>query len=211
MDLELGGLFHSNSGTITHLILEAVNVSAGTFSSQAAGSVVAWNSGIISNVVNRGGTVSGYDAVGGIAGWNNSGGIIRNSHNAASVIGNEASTFGDAGGITGRNNNGTISNSSNTGSILGDVNAGGLVGEMFSGTISNSYNTGAVTSGTAMSDPRVGGLVGEMFSGTISNSYSRGAVSSSAWAPSIGGVIGLRSRRWNFNQCILAHKWLWCD
>ena len=107
------------------------------------------------------GFVSGFGAIGGLAGLNGEGAFIRNSYAAVSI-----SVRSVAGGLVG-SNFGTIENSYATGSVEGASGIGGLVGENNnSGTIENSYATGSV-SGVR----NIGGLVGNNTGGMITNSY----------------------------------------
>jgi filamentous hemagglutinin family protein len=167
--------------------------------------------GAISNVGLIGGSVTGDDNVGGLAGFNmatignsystisvhgtgsvgglvgvNSG-TISNSYSTGSVAGIEP-----VGGLAGFNAGGSIANSFSTGTVTGSRYVGGLMGRNGStapnqysdigGTIANSYSTGSVVGGTS-----VGGLLGFNDSGTIANSYSTGSVSG---FNNIGGLVG---------------------
>jgi len=110
--------------------------------------------------------VSGYDEVGGLAGWNN--GNIKNSYATGNVSGDW-----DVGGLVGNNYN-TIKNSYATGNVSGNTNVGGLAG-LNTGRVENSYAMGTVTrlSGT---DTNLGGFVGFNFWSKIINCYSTGSV-----------------------------------
>ena len=101
----------------------------------------------ISNAGITGGSVTGHDYVGGLAGYNNSS-AIENSYATGVVTGNDY-----VGGLAGMNN-GTISNSYATGTVSGTSYVGGLAGYN-SSTIEYSYATGTV-SGTNYA----GGFVG---------------------------------------------------
>lgn len=107
------------------------------------------------------GDVTGYDVVGGIAGYNNSG-WIQNCFNAGAVTGEV-----DVGGIAGYNK-AWILNCYNTGDVTGGDYIGGLAGYN-SGAIFNCYSTGKVTG-----DSEVGGLCGDhdnYYGLPIANSY----------------------------------------
>ncbi len=133
----------------------------------------------IRNVGLVGGSMSGFNHVGGLVG-SSSGGTISNSYATGSVRGSGKVV----GGLVGHNT-GTISNSYATGSVSGSgVAVGGLVGLNDLGTISNSFATGSVLGSVGA----VGGLVGAGSGGTISNSYATGSVLSSVGA--VGGLVG---------------------
>jgi len=130
-------------------------------------------------------TASGNSMIGGLAGYND--GTINNSYSTGAVSGNSS-----IGGLAGRND-GMIGNSYSTGTASSaGTGVGGLVGDNDVGTISNSYSTGAVSG-----DSNVGGLVGSNPWGTISNSYSTGAVSGNS---SIGGLVGINDTDGTINS-----------
>jgi len=118
----------------------------------------------VSNVGMAGGSVTGSDSVGGLAGCNAIG-TITNSYATGDVSGGIR-----VGGLVGWNAIGTVTNSYATGDVTGDMYVGGLVGRNSSGTVTNSYATGDV-SGTVS----IGGLVGYN-AGTITDSYATGKV-----------------------------------
>ncbi len=121
-------------------------------------------------------SISGDDAVGGLAG--NNYGRIDNSF----AIGSLGSIYGEAGGLVGHNN-GVINNSFSSISIndAGAEELGGLVGMNY-GTILNSYATGSIT---CYED--CGGLVGYNEK-KIMSSYATGDVSSENGYS--GGFVG---------------------
>jgi filamentous hemagglutinin family protein len=165
--------------------------------------------GAISNVGLVGGSVTGNNYVGGLAGT--SAATITNSYSTGAVTGSD-----EVGGLVGDNRD-TITDSYSTGSVSGNDNVGGLVGSSAGGTITDSYSTGSVTgsgnrvgglvgdnsspisssyaSGSVNGVQAVGGLVGlNNWSGTITNSYSIGAVGSSSSTFYVGGLVGYN---WN--------------
>ena len=163
------GLGHTISNLTTNL--PSANL-VGLFGFTGPGSTV-------ENVGLLGGSVSGYDVVGGLVALND-GGKVTNSYTTGSVSGNE-----EVGGLVGYSApESTVSNSYATGNVSGSsVAVGGLVGYSNGGVVTNSYATGSVIGFSA-----VGGLVGQNV-GTVSNSYATGNVSGSTVA--IGGLVGL--------------------
>jgi hypothetical protein len=157
---------------------------------QDVGGLVGYNYGTISNCYSTG-TVSGIDGsayTGGLAGYNY--GTISNCYSTGTVSGIDGSAY--TGGLAGYNY-GTISNCYSTGTVSGGSNStalGGLVGFNYN-SISNCYSTGTVSGidGSAY----IGGLVGDSY-GTISDCYSTGSVSGSS---SVGGLVG-----YNFDSSI---------
>ena len=123
------------------------------------------------------GRVSGTSSVGGLVGWNLSGGI-----HASYATGRVAGTS-KVGGLVGENLGRSITASYATGRVAGTSKVGGLVGRVQSGEIHASYATGRVTGNND-----VGGLVGHMERGEIHASYATGRVSGSS--SSVGGLVG---------------------
>ena len=144
------GLFGYVTGEIKNLGLIDPNVDAGTGSQ--VGSLVGYlREGTITNCYAEGGSVSGDDTIGGLAGSN--WGTISNCYSTCSIRGSSG-----VGGLVGVYNIGTINNCYSTGDVSGHYIVGGLVGgggHSFQGEIINCYSTGNV-SGTDW----VGGLVG---------------------------------------------------
>ncbi|MEO8777445.1 MAG: GLUG motif-containing protein, partial [Rhodanobacter sp.] len=144
------------------------------------------NGGTLRNLGLVGGSVSGYNKVGGLVGFNSNGGTITDAYVTGSV---SVSVSGHyyVGGLVGFNNNGTITDayvtSSSSVSVSGSLNVGGLVGYN-GGTLSDAYATGRVSG----SGGNVGGLVGFNSNGTISDAYATGSVSGSG--RNVGGLIG---------------------
>ena len=140
------------------------------------GGVVGYNGGTVENCYNLGTTVNGDYEVGGVVGYN--GGTVENCYNLGTVNG----TNGNAGGVIGYNAV-NVSNCYNAGAVNGDYGVGGVVGEN-DGSLTNCYNTGAV-SGT---NSYVGGVAGvNNNTGTVANCYNAGAVTG---AGSVGGMVG---------------------
>src|SRR3990167_7813961 len=94
----------------------------------------------ISNSYVVGGTVTGYNNVGGFVG--NNGGTIQNSYSTAAVTASASSTDRGTGGFAGRDASyGTISKSYSSGTVSGPaLNLGGFLGVLEGGgTISNNF------------------------------------------------------------------------
>ena len=189
----VGGLAGSNGGRISNSYVVNTNayrieaeIYVGGLVGENAGSIV--NSYAIGNVTGSGGVgVAGRSdgAVGGLVGFNYSGGTISNSRTTSTVVGHE-----DVGGLVGYNN-GRITGSHAIGSVKeiqsGDIDLGGLVGWNYvNGTIDDSYAI-VVIEGSRF----VGGLVGDN-AGKVINSHAKGEVSGS-WQD-VGGLVG-RNRR----------------
>ncbi|SJZ88046.1 The GLUG motif-containing protein [Trichlorobacter thiogenes] len=133
------------------------------------------NTGSISNVGVVGGSITGKNRVGGLAGYNT--GSISNAYATANITG----VYG-VGGLVGFNEGGSISNAYATGSASGTNDyTGGLVGKN-SGSINYAYALGSVTGTTS----DTGGLVGYN-SGSISNAYATGSVTG---VTNVGGLVG---------------------
>jgi hypothetical protein len=152
------------------------------------GGLAGYNYGTVSNCYSTG-SVSGNYYVGGLAGWNEGG--VNNCYSAGYVSGGGI----NIGGLVGYNC-GTVSNCYSTGSVSGTSDVGGDVGGLVGiniggGTVSNCYSTGSVSGGGFY----IGGLAGYN-SGTVSNCYSTGSVSGENY---VGGLAG-----WNeggVNNC----------
>jgi len=105
------------------------------------------------------------------------------------LVGVDVSASGQAvGALVGEIDDGFISNSSATGTVVGDSYVGGLVGYNNRSSISNS--TASVTVSPYFTSGVVfGGLTG-LNSGAISNSYATGAVSVGSTGAVAGGLVG---------------------
>ena len=134
--------------------------------------------GVVENLTLSDVAISGYEYIGGIAGYNR--GTIENCSVSGSVSGTYA-----VGGIVGKNNEIIENCSLVEGSISGDSAVGGIAGENY-GTIENCIVSGSV-SGTYT----VGGIVGGN-GGTISACNNKGKVSGTE-AEYVGGIAGYSS------------------
>lgn len=144
----------------------------------------------IHNIGLEGGSVTGRNVVGGLAG-SMANTVVSNSYSTATVSGTAV-----IGGLVGQSEAlSRISNSYATGNVTGSADwVGGLVG--FSSTnsvIAASYATGAVSGGNV-----VGGLVGHTggFS-PIDDSYATGVVTGN---DQVGGLVGWNSGSSNISR-----------
>ncbi|WP_274364956.1 S-layer homology domain-containing protein [Paenibacillus thermotolerans] len=166
------GVFDGNGYTIAGLTIDRpAMMGVGLFG-------VIGEDGEVRNVGLSGGSVKGWQLVGGIAGQNF--GSIRNTFVTADV----SSSGANVGGLVGWNAlAGTVSYSYATGDVAGWDNVGGVAGQN-NGTIDHTFMTGDVSGSRA-----VGGLVGrnEMYSASIIDSYAAGNVEGSS---EVGGAVG---------------------
>lgn len=157
------GFIGWNSGSLTNIGLQNINVSGNFY----VGGLAGQNNGTITNSYSTG-SVSGAQNIGGLVGQNYYSGSIVNSYSSATVTSsnNAFYTGALAGGLSGYNY-ATISNSYATGNVIGVDFVGGLVGYGYGGSISNAYATGNVTA----SGSNIGGFLGYINGSTINNSF----------------------------------------
>jgi filamentous hemagglutinin family protein len=188
----VGGLVGDNQSSISNSSASGSFVTAAN--SGNVGGLVGFNGGSITNS-SASAAVSGFDAVGGLAGAN-SGGTITGSQASGSVTGTDPN--GSVGGLVGENSSttggvvkvGTITGSSASGNVTGAAGAvaGGLVGYNNFGTISNSSASGNVTLVGTNTNGAAGGLVGFNFGGQINSSASIGDVSGPGTLGAFAGI-----------------------
>ncbi|MHC4467689.1 MAG: GLUG motif-containing protein, partial [Planctomycetota bacterium] len=188
------GLFGAIGGAahIENLGIRNVDVEV-TGNSWSIGSLVGWisiSSAKVSGCYAEGGTVDGWQSVGGLVGKNR--GTIEDSHAAVTVSGTQLGI----GGLTGSNSR-TIRDSYATGDVSGtDEGIGGLVGRNTSddGLIEDCHATGNVTGGDM-----VGGLVGDKERGEVIRCYATGDVETPSEG-NVGGLVGENHGpiRWSF-------------
>ena len=182
----VGGVVGSNGGNVEDCAFTGSVSGVGP-----VGGVVGHNDGgRVENCYNTGSVTSIGSPVGGVVGYNDSGGSVTNCYNTGTV--SSTSNSGDPGGVGGvvGDNGGTVKNCYNTGSVTGTSNyVGGVVGWNIS-SVTNCYNTGSVTG----SNSPVGGVVGYNIS-SVTNCYNTGSVSGpdSVSGSYVGGVVGLNS------------------
>ena len=115
------GLFGyiGTDGVVRNVALKSVNMNS---TESEIGGIAGHNSGLIENCYVTG-TVSGSVGVGGVAGYNYFGAVIKNCYTTCTLTGNDHSV----GGIAGQNYN-TIANCYAAGKITGTNYVGGIVG-----------------------------------------------------------------------------------
>jgi len=160
------GSFNGQGNVICDLFIDRpVKSNAGIFG-------VVGEGGVIENVCLMNVTVTGYNGVGGLVGYNS--GNVSNSYCSGRVTGGLS-----VGGLVGHNN-GNVNDSYCSGRVTGGLSVGGLAGHN-NGNVNDSYCSGRVTGGLS-----VGGLVGHN-NGNVSNSYCSGRVTGGL---SVGGLAG---------------------
>ena len=207
-----GDVLAHNSGSITVSDIHCKNVFAGALCAQA-GTSSSNKSSILANSDNSATgdiSISGVTAtadcfIGGLVGRGY--GSISSAENKGDVefASSSGVTVVYVGGLSGKQetvDGCSISSSSNSGSILnevdsegGDINVGGLAG-VSNISISDSYNEGTVTnSGNSYGDMCIGGLVGYSPGITLTNCHNTRNVSNTGNAGdhrivTVGGLIG---------------------
>ena len=156
------GLF----GYINDAVIKNLGVTNAELSGYHAVGIIAGSarSSLITNCFSSG-TAYGELSIGGIAGMCFAQSVISKCHNYAAVYGTA-----EIGGITGiLASSSSIDNSCNRGSISGYMQIGGLTGSLVNeASITNSYSFGSVTAMGYFG----GGLVGmSMINSTVENSY----------------------------------------
>ena len=161
------GNFDGGSHVIQSLTVIGTNDYAGLFGHVGAG-------GVVKNLsVDENSTVSGYNIVGGVVGWNN--GTVTDCFNMGSVSGTLR-----VGGVAG-SNGGILEICYNVGPVSGSNRIGGVVGVNNGGTATSCYNIGPV-SGT----DDVGGVAGDNYT-SVTNCYNMGSLNGTN---NVGGVVG---------------------
>jgi filamentous hemagglutinin family protein len=169
------GVFDGLGHTITNLTINRPSLQgSGLFGFITFG-------GELRNVGMVGGSVSGLEWVGELAGFTY--GDISNSYATGNVSAADGGQY--IGGLAG-NTYGSVINSYAKGAVTAGANTndvGGLVGDA-AWTVSNSYAAGNVSAGTGSGN--VGGLVG-VGAAAISSSYATGMVAGGNY---VGGLVG---------------------
>lgn len=148
---------------------------------QKVGGIAGYTRGTVSNCHFNGTVNASFQDMGGIAGFNGPGGLIKDCGTEGSVVGGAG-----AGGISGESN-GSFTNCINRCSVTGSISIGGITGTAARGMIYGCKNYGEVkASGTA------GGIVGNTFNchgipGTVENCENYGNVS---YGYNLGGIVG---------------------
>jgi len=146
----------------------------------------------ITNLTLENVSITGYESVGGLAGFVNLSGTIDNVSVSGQVTGTStegtASVHSGVGGLVGSINGATVTNSHSSANVSGDSYVGGLIGNMNMIILSNSSASGVVSG--ASGGVYTGGLVGDAFYGTINNCYATGNVFGGSYT---GGLAGANS------------------
>ncbi|MDE0195640.1 MAG: Ig-like domain-containing protein, partial [bacterium] len=175
----VGGLVGVNHGTVSDS-----SAAGSVMASSIVGALVGTNHGTVSNGSAAGSVTGNGNNVGGLVGWNESGGRIASSH-AAVVVSSPGRN--NLGGLVGRNE-GVVIRTYATGAVSGQNRLGGLVGWNNGGSINASYASGAVRIPTSAGN-NAGGLVGEN-QGSITAAYATGAVRITGFSRNQGGLVG---------------------
>lgn len=183
------------NGIVEDLNLLEVDIPIG---GENTGALCGQNLGVIDNCHVTGSVcIESYSPFrGGLAGTNESSGVIRDSSSAAEVCGGGGSVAGLVG-----INYGTLVDCYATGNVYGQENAGGLVGYSLNGSLTRCYATGDVESnGSGF----VGGLCGVLTSSTAEECFATGNVN----APLGGDVGGFSGGGWGvtLTHCFATGK-----
>ena len=150
----LFGYVDDPNAEVKNLGLLDPEINAGT--GDHVGSLVGrLGNGTVTGCYARGGTISGRNDVGGLAGTNY--GTVTNCSSSASVSGTDLRV----GGIVGRNHRSSITTSYSTGTVSGGGSVGGLVGSNYEGSITSSF-WDMETSGLLTSDGGIGKTTAKM-------------------------------------------------
>ncbi|MFC1753963.1 GLUG motif-containing protein, partial [Thermoproteota archaeon] len=124
-------------------------------------------------------SVTGYNYVGGLAGYIFSYAFVDNAYVGGDVEGEEY-----VGGLVGYVKQSTVNNSNSAAAVTGYSYIGGMVGYIYASQLDNSYASGNVTG-----ENNVGGLVGANGAySSVDNSYASGDVDGNEY---VGGLIGM--------------------
>ena len=154
-----------------------------------------WMLSYITNCTVSNTKLTGFGAVGGIAGQARAN--IENCHFSGNLVQNGylSNTVCDLGGIAGALNRGNITSCSVTGFITdsyGMCKTGGIAGRLIAGNISKSFNTAFIstTRDSAEDDTETGGIAGYGIEGSISDCFNAGTVVKNKSSENVGGIIG---------------------
>ncbi|WP_316198872.1 MULTISPECIES: beta strand repeat-containing protein [unclassified Bradyrhizobium] len=205
------GVFDGGKHTIKGLTINAATSNVGLFgvvglnavvhdigitnarivgSAGIVGGLAGINSGTISNSYIAASNISGSSFLGGLVGWNSSGGVIQSSYADGVTVAGTATTVG---GLVGATSAGSTVKDSHATSVAvsgSKQNIGGLAGSN-SGTLDNTYATGTVNA-VSSTVVAIGGLVGTS-GGKISNSHSDVAQITVTGGNGVGGLAGTAS------------------
>ena len=193
----IGGLVGINTGKVSNVSTQSVDVSAGSLGNNTVGGLVGRNLGGTIDNSSSYGSVSGNTyttAIGGLVGENTTGVAVRasitNSVSQANVSGSMQRNYsGGVGGLVGTNNAGYIADSSSSGTTVSTgagLNVGGLVGYNENGVLERTSASGKVSGSGAGS---VGGLVGFNVNSSVTEATSSGVVTGTG-SVGVGGLVG---------------------
>ncbi len=141
------GLFgYVYQGALRNIIIESANIQ-NTGSSDDVGALagkVEW--GYVADCAVNGGSITGYDSIGGLIGSSTIS-CIAGCSSSASVSGTN-----DVGGLIGMGGFSSIENSNSTGPVSGTDAVGGFAGDSSDATIVKCYSTGLVTAAQIPAD-----------------------------------------------------------
>ena len=206
-----------NNGTIRDIRVEncSIGCEAGT-SPLIVGGITGISSGSVSGCSVSGSISAASDRnksdtfeCGGIAGYNNDGGVVENCTNDADIT-----AMDHVGGIVGMNA-GTVRGSINNGDIIANYYFGGVVGHTQSSgatcLIEGCANTGDLTmdepSGYGRGAAYLGGIISRIYSPntTVRRCYNTGdltvGTSSSSSDMRIGGIVGQTNKPGTLSDC----------
>ncbi|KPF54059.1 hypothetical protein D621_09625 [beta proteobacterium AAP51] len=167
--------------------------------SNATGLFANLNAATVRNFELLGGTVTGSQYVGAVAGYTQGAATLHNIRSNMAVVATEDGSQGVwGGGLVGRLDTNAIGvlRSHTTGTVAvtaltSTAAAGGVVGQMNAGQLTDVSASGSVTqtlsSGTGDSSHYAGGVVGVMNTGTVSGATASSPVTGTRW---VGGLIG---------------------
>jgi len=182
----------SSIATVKDLTLSGVDIQSNYSGTADVAALAVSNAGRISNVVSTGSvqnTSSSASAyVAGLVDFNNSPGVIVNSHSTATIA---ATRSFDLGGLVAINSS-TLTQDYATGDVSSTVTsatAGGLVGfNVTAGTVTLCFAKGGLSAPGGV----LGGLIGSN-EGTIDQAYAVGDLNSSGGIATAGGLFGTNS------------------
>lgn len=141
------------------------------------GGFIGSNYGSVNNSF-AGGTVLGYDGVGGFIGTNEIFGDVKKCYSTSTTGGRVS-----VGGFIGYNYQSSSSSCYSSGDVVGEYRVGGFLGSSNDGSIDNGYSDGNVSGNGRY----FGGFIGYLYSGSISRCYAIGTVTGSS---TVGGFSG---------------------
>jgi len=178
------GSFNGNGNKISNLIINNPT-------SDYQGMFGYISTGIVEKLGLSGGSITGKQYVGGIAGYSN-GATVQNCFTTGTVTGNN-----QVGGIVGYNNSAIVSSCYTTGNIRATVTnsiVGGIVGSNIAAAkVTDCYSTGNVVLTNDNDTGSAGGIAGYNFKAEVQNCYASGGVTTGDSPTNVnnaGGIVG---------------------